>query len=650
LCLQEEKTLSVTEGGSGGSMSVDASGNLYVADYWNHRVLKYNSPFATDGVADEIWGQDSYTLNTCNKGRGAPDATTLCFSWGNSNNLTAGVDLDAAGNLWIADSGNNRVLRFPPGSHTADLVLGQPDFFSKAQGTDLTRFRGPSAVRVSQSGRIFVSDQGNSRVLVFDPSPQNGAAGATFGSGFYGPTGVDMDPNGGVWVSNSFHNTVERWDEGTQTLIEVLGARGNGNILGGASGSIGIDSAGNKYVTVQAGELQNDVVMFAPGRPTNYPSRQLFGPTRGGNAHDASGIATGAGVAVADNQLIVADQGRLLFWNDPSSLANGKPADGFTGGASSFADYSRYGCCVTLKADRSHHLWVSMSYNGSIQHRIEVFQLPLTTSQSPFAWITYPLPVLGGGTLTNNGRATVFWGLAPSDDGKFLWISQSDGNRVFRVRDPLTTNPVVDVILGQTDPNGVLCNRGGPPRSGATPDSLCLPGALALDRKGNLYVSDHSLEIQGNMRLLEFNKELFPENTDRVIYAPAASKIFPNVATWEPAFDAQNRMVVGYNPYWPGPGDGGRFPGIYNDPLGPSTTPDAFLNDYYSMAFSATFDDAGNLYVGDLDRARVLVYKDPFGPGGPSSPPASPPPGYTGPPSGSVPGNARWPSRSVIPD
>ena len=46
-----------------------------------------------------------------------------------------------------------------------------------------------------------------------------------------------------------------------------------------------------------------------------------------------------------------------------------------------------------------------------------------------------------------------FWGLAPTRDSKFLWLSNSATNRVFRVRDPLT-NPVVDVILGQTDING----------------------------------------------------------------------------------------------------------------------------------------------------------------------------------------------------
>ena len=619
LCGQPEHTLSVTETGSGASMAVDPTGNLYVADFWNHRVLKYISPFTTDSVADDVWGQDDFTQNKCNKGT-SPNASTLCFSWGFSNNLTAGVDIDSHGNLWVTDSGNFRVLRFPTGSHTADLVLGQQEFKSTLPGADNTRFRGPSAVRVTAADRVYVADQGSNRVLAFDPPIATGMAGQLFGSGFSGPSGVDLDPNGGIWITNGYYNVIERWDEATQTVVESVGTRGNANILGGSTGSVGIDSAGNKYVTVQSGELQNDLVMFSPG--ATVPTKRLVGTAPVGNVRSARGIGSASGVAVADNQLIVADDGRILFWNDPSSLSNGKPADGFAGGAPSFADGSKYGCCIALKADRSHHLWVSMKYNGSIQSRIEVFQLPLTTGVSPLAFITYPLPTIDGGTLTNEGRISPFWGIAPTDDGKFLWISQADTNRVFRVRDPLT-HPVVDVVLGQTELSGIQCNRGGQPRTGATPDSLCLPGSLSIDRLGNLYISDHSLEIQGNMRLLEFNKELFPADTDKVIFAQPASKIFPDIATWEPAFDSHNRMVVGYNPYWvANPGDHGRFPGVYNNPLGPSTTPDALLNDYYSMAIAATFDDHNNLYIGDLDRARVLVYSDPFGT--PTSPPSTP--------------------------
>lgn len=86
LCGQKEDQLSITEGGSGASLAVDQAGNLYVPDFWNNRVLKYTNPFSTDTLADDLWGQENFRDNNCNKGSGNPDATTLCFTWGDSNN------------------------------------------------------------------------------------------------------------------------------------------------------------------------------------------------------------------------------------------------------------------------------------------------------------------------------------------------------------------------------------------------------------------------------------------------------------------------------------------------------------------------------------------------------------------------------------
>ena len=137
---------------------------------------------------------------------------------------------------------------------------------------------------------------------------------------------------------------------------------------------------------------------------------------------------------------------------------------------------------------------------------------------------------------------------------------------------------------------------------------LCYPGALSLDRFGNLYVSDHSLEVEGNYRLLIFDKSLFPLTNPEIIFDPSATKIFPKpTMTFEPAFDSTNRMVVGYNGY-----SGRRFAGVYDDPLGSDTTPTTSLNDYGSMYYSATFDRYDNLYITDSNRTRVLIYWNPF--------------------------------------
>jgi hypothetical protein len=446
---------------------------------------------------------------------------------------------------------------------------------------------------------------------------------------FCRPSGLEFDPDQvarpGVWINNTYHYTWERWSESNtgNSPSEVIGVVDDGNRLAGGTGSMGITSTGKRLISAGAGNYMNNILVFDPAVSNTSPSRLVFGESPGGNSITATGMASGRGVAVSDNQLIIADQGRILFWNNPTSvtgtllLANGEAADGAVApqasGVITFG--SRIAnCCAFLKADANHHLWVSADGTDHVY----AYALPLNNSSLPIASFTFPFNVTGGGTI-NATPGLGFSGLAPSLNGDYLWVSHSETNRTFRIRNPLSGSRQVDIILGQTSLSGTLCNRGGAPRTGALPNSLCRPGALSFDRLGNLFLSDHSLESEGNMRLLEFNSTLFPLTNTQVILGPSASKIYPDIATWEPAFDSQNRMAIGYNYYWstnPGPTPAGnsRFPGVYYNPLSPAptVTPNAFLRDFYSMGFAATFDQYDNLYVGDLNRSRVLIYNHPL--------------------------------------
>jgi hypothetical protein len=220
--------------------------------------------------------------------------------------------------------------------------------------------------------------------------------------------------------------------------------------------------------------------------------------------------------------------------------------------------------------------------------------------------------------------------MAPTADDKYLWVASSNNHRVMRIKDPLI-NPRVDVVIGQKGiayPGETYCNRdpNGEPNPNAPLNYLCLPGSIGLDGANNLYVSDSAIEFHGNRRLLRYDAGLFTPGGNGVLYDVSASKSFVNIATWEPAFDRQQRLFIGYNskngaaenPY-PAQDDTnyplyrGRFFGVYSHPLLPSTTtvPELLLSDLHSMPMGATFDDKDNLYVRDLDRGRVLIYKQP---------------------------------------
>ncbi len=620
LCTEQESQLSIAEGGSGSSMAVDSAGSLYVTDFWNNRVLKYISPFTTDQVADEVWGQTDFINNSCNKGNSDnPTADSLCFDWGHSNNWTAGVDVDTFGNVWVVDSGNNRVLRFPPGSKTADLVLGQTNFTSKGSGSGLNEFFDPAAVRVNASGRVYVADQGNNRVLIFD-TPATGATGEVFGSDFGHPAGLDFDPTqAGIWIANTDNVTIELWSETLPTTkIKEIGKALDGNVLNGSTGSIGINRAGDLFPGVSGGNYGRNIFVYLKNAdPVQlYPDNTFFNQDNNPNNIDLYGLSSGIGVSVSDNQLqVLDDNGRLLFWNDPISLTNGQIVDGSIQiGIDTVGSFA---------IDANHHLYLTAVKNPDYLIEIQVYDLPLTAGAVPSHTIgtfvdafNLSLPLLGGGNILLSLSLT---GLASSPTGDFLWVADQLNNRVLRIRNPLSS-PVVDVILGQTNAIGTLCNQNGsadPNPADATDSTLCRPGSLALDRFGNLFVSDHSLEITGNFRLLRFDNSLFPIDNTEVIYGVPASKIFPDIATWQPSFDSQNRMVVGYNPYLnynlgANP-DGGWFPGIYNDPLSEvSFLPDSHIKDFYSTAYATAFDSNDNLYITDMNRSRLLIYKSPF--------------------------------------
>lgn len=130
----------------------------YVADTGNHRVLHFPQPSATN-EPDLVYGQlGDFTTRVPSKG--GVSASSL--------NGPMGVAVDVDGALYVADTGNHRVLHYPKGSTVADRVYGQPDFTSNgpAPFASPTRMKSPGGVAVT-SNEVLVADTGFSRVLRF---------------------------------------------------------------------------------------------------------------------------------------------------------------------------------------------------------------------------------------------------------------------------------------------------------------------------------------------------------------------------------------------------------------------------------------------------------------------------------------------------
>ncbi|MBW7888072.1 MAG: T9SS type A sorting domain-containing protein [Bacteroidetes bacterium] len=203
-------------------VAVDAEGRLWVADRDNNRVLRFDnaSMKASGSAPDGVLGQPDF-------------ATITSGATGGKMNAPASVSVDVNGRLWVADRGNNRVLRFDNAATKANGaspngVLGQSDFSSTSSGTTAESMSAPWGVFIDFSGRLWVADRGNSRVLRFDnaAAKSNGASAdgvlgqSTFTSstflktqsGLGEPRGVFVDAAGRLYVADEGNTRIMVYD------------------------------------------------------------------------------------------------------------------------------------------------------------------------------------------------------------------------------------------------------------------------------------------------------------------------------------------------------------------------------------------------------------------------------------------------------
>ncbi len=712
---------SLAEVWTGGNMAVDGQGNLYVPDFFNNRVLRYNwadiSAFqpGTAVTAAGVWGQADFTSVQPNQGNSTPSASTIQFY--PSPDWRDGVGTDDWGNLWVADNGNNRVLRFPnlnapnPGlpAPTADVVLGQASFTGNAN----TNMYSPLSVRVDKAGDVyttaFLNGSATSRaVMIYKPTGY-----ATSGEPIYGtnmatvpsvsisatsgsPLGLEWDApptvvggvtlggigsapsegtTGGLWVSylNGYSSYLVLYqlalgkttppsitskavkalmsdnllgpasggttgDQAPYLFSDLTGNAANSWNIGDIDGSVGVDSLGNVFVSGGFVGGNQDVWRYPAPIPTPHAGTahsadvDVMKPYRYQlqNSPGYHGMDYAVGIAIASyngvTQVVESDS-LVRFWDMPSggpaAFQNGPPVDGLIGGSpQSPLTGGGFG---RVKADKVGHLW-AIAPGGT---QLWIYKLPLINGESASQTLSLgsPIPLLGGGSVSLTNSSTYpghTEGLAVAPYASYLWFTDAYASRVMRIRNPLTA-PVVDIVLGQPNSTSTTTDY---PSGTPSQTNLNYPGSAVLDQYGNLFVGDHSLEFNGDGRLLRYDVDTIQNNSTTARFAVPASGVYGvgGLHNFTSAGDTNPQNASIANPWEPAisPGDGALVAGSdaqtypYNNMLvvlaNPlvSDDPITHLNDFDLQSYSATFDDTGNLYVANHNRSRVFVYLKPF--------------------------------------
>lgn len=710
-------------------VAADAAGNLYVADTTNNRVLMFATPFAgfsgapiTGLSAALVFGQPDEQSSLANNG--GISAGSLSDPWG--------VALDAIGDLFVADSLNNRVLIFtnPFGSAVASTVIGQSAFATALCNQSANPDASPGAstlcapegIAVDSGGNLYVADAANNRALEFDaPFVDNAAAHLVLGqvtftdktanaggisaSTLNAPAGVALDLAGDLYVADTFNNRVLEYNlphsSGVTAAANVFGQGGSfaTSVCDGSSGVLAtaltlcgptdaaLDAAGRLYVSDQSNSrIAEFDTPLSPGASINRVLGQPDATHNGVNEVKPQSLDFPQAVAVdASAHLYVADtlSNRVLGWHSASAFADGDPADLVIGQPDFNSRACNQGaaaptaaslCFPTgLATDGSGNLFVSDTQNS----RVLGFSPPFaafvgTQIIDPTASI-----VLGQGASfvlgTQNTGGISAGSLnqpqgAAIDQAGDLYIADTANNRVLEYNQPVSNGELASRAIGQDSTGSnftaVLCNSGGP----ASANTLCLPEGVAIDPSNNLYVADSN-----NNRVLEYNSPLAMvggvtgsgDVTSDVVFGqtgfaattvnapsgtPGASSLeFPEGVAADSlgnlyVADTSNTRVLGFVTPLQNPASPNTVASIVFGQDGASDFADAICNGFSTPPNSPSatnlcqpsgisVDASGNLYVADTDNSRVLEFSQPLpftGPTPTATPSGTPTPSPTG--------------------
>ena len=382
-------------------VSVDGSGNIFVADRENNRIRKLD----VSGVVSTVAGSGptgSYEGGFFGDGARATEAVI---------DGPKGIFLDANGNLYIADAGNHRLRRVDATSAVIGTLAGNGEAGYTGDGGlgPEVALNGVSTVWADRVGNIYFADTGNHRIRLVDAvtgivstvvgsgrSGLSGDGGLATAARLNAPAGICLDAGGNIYIADTENHRIRKVTTRTGVITTIAGSGSIGATSGGFSGDNGeattarlnlpgavfVDGKGGIYLCDTGNNRIRSI--DASGRITTVAGTGTTGFEGDGGPAVSARLNKPASIFADDgNSLYISDTGnnRIRKVNESGIISTiaGDGTPGFSGergpatGASLNAPEGIFG-------DRAGHLYISDSGNSRVRRVIFVVAPTLLSS------------------------------------------------------------------------------------------------------------------------------------------------------------------------------------------------------------------------------------------------------------------------------
>ena len=463
-------------------VTLDGSGNLYIATTGNNRIRKVDTAGIITTVAGN--GERGYGGDG-----GAATAAQLSSPWD--------VTVDGSGNLYIVDTGNNRIRKVDAdGIITTVAGNGERDFGGDGGSATAAKLHWPRGVAVDGSGNIYIADAGNHRVRKVDATTRNISTVAGSGDRGYGgdggsataaavkldsPWDVALDGSGNLYIADRNNYRIRRVDaDGNIATFAGDGTSGCCNDGGlataaflGRPQSLALDGSNNLYsISFNAHRIRK--VTAATGIITTIAGGTNRGFNGDGGLAATTLLFSPQGVAVdGSGNLYFADlNNQRVRRVDATTKIVSTVAGGATGdGGPATAAHLNFPQGV--ETDGAGNFYVSDALNYRIRKIDAAGNISTVVGNGKNGFS-------GDGGQATLAQTEQIVDTALDGDGN-LYIPDAFNNRIRKVD---AETGIISTIAG-TGMNGAGGDGGQ-----ATAAQLDIPWSVALDGDGNLYIAD----------------------------------------------------------------------------------------------------------------------------------------------------------------